>query len=98
MYALHVAATFDSQTRHTGICPQTRDLFIQRHQRKDVLNSLLNGQVGILKRVLIPGWFPCSVPDHYCRRYDRHQHAKSESAENKGPIALYGQLGFYTLI
>src|ERR1700730_976575 len=57
MYAFDVTASLDSETRHARAGPQTGHLFIQRHQRKDVLDSLFNGQVRILKRVLIPGWF-----------------------------------------
>src|SRR5713101_7190911 len=43
VYALDMAAPFDSETRHTRVGSQTHHLFIERHQRKDVFYSLFNG-------------------------------------------------------
>src|SRR5947209_2848576 len=73
MYAFHVAAASDSQPRHTRVRSQTGDLFIQRHQRKDVFDSFFDRQLEVLKRELISGAF-AYVVDCGCSLGDATRH------------------------
>src|SRR5882724_4427015 len=66
MNSFDVPAPFDSQTRHTRIRAQTRDLFIERQQRKDVVYPLINRQIGILKGVLVPRTYLCGSSARCC--------------------------------
>src|SRR6267378_3360278 len=86
VYALHMAATFDFQTRHTWVSPQTRHFFIAGHQRKNIADSLFSWQVRILKGISILGWFPGKARANYCdaaREEDNNQQ-KDQSASS-GP-------------
>src|SRR6185295_19577535 len=43
---------FDAEARHTRIGVQTLNLFVERHQGENVVDSLLDREIGILKRIL----------------------------------------------
>src|ERR1700730_6638380 len=90
VYALYVAATFNSQTRHTWVRPQTCHFFIERHQRKNIADSLSNWQVRILKRVLILGWSPGKARTYYgddaTEEKNQQDHQIASSSPGCGPL------------
>src|SRR5689334_7618356 len=51
--AFDVTARCDPETRHTRICIETLDLLVDRHQRENVVDALLDRKVRILKRILL---------------------------------------------
>lgn len=53
--SLAMAHRFDAQPRHARSRTQERDLFLQDHQRNNVVHALFNRQVRILKRVRVLG-------------------------------------------
>jgi hypothetical protein len=53
MNAFDVTAGFDTETRHTRVRIETLDLLIDRHQREDVVDALLERKVRILKWILL---------------------------------------------
>jgi hypothetical protein len=46
-----MAAAFNTQPWNTGIGIETLNLFVEGHQREDIVDSLFDGQVGVLKWV-----------------------------------------------
>src|SRR5581483_7915211 len=71
MNAFGAAVAGDSESRDTRLHTKAVDLFVDRHQRKDIVDSLLNRQLRIKKRVLV--LLPkrrqrkeCN--EYYCRR------------------------------
>src|ERR1700752_934914 len=50
--AFDVSACPDAESRHTRISMERRDLLLDRHQRKDVVNSLFDREVWVLKGIL----------------------------------------------
>jgi hypothetical protein len=47
----HVAGAVDAQARDTRVSAERCDLFLQRHQRKNVVDAGFCRQIGILERV-----------------------------------------------
>jgi hypothetical protein len=56
-----MATAFDSKSGHTRISAKAGYLFIQCHQRDDVIDSLFERQVRVLKWILILSIFPRSI-------------------------------------
>jgi hypothetical protein len=53
MQTLNVIGPPHAQARYARIRTQARDLFIQRHQADEIIDSILDRQIGILKWILI---------------------------------------------
>ena len=48
-----VASGMDAEPRHAGVGAEAGDLFIEGHERDDVVDALLDGEAGILEGILI---------------------------------------------